>query len=147
MSDTWPCGSCGGPGCHAPTLESPRLPRRGRQTLAGLASTQRGLTQPDDGRVIQVGGLSVRCMATPRHTPGGICYRVGQGTQQICFVGDTLFAGSIGRANPFSLYPAHLDSVRRRVLTLPARTVLYPWHGPATTVSEELSHNPFAAES
>ena len=97
--------------------------------------------------VIQVGGLSVRCMATPGHTPGGICYRVEQGTQQICFVGDTLFAGSIGRANPFSLYPAHLDSVRRRVLTLPARTVLFPGHGPATTVSEELSHNPFAAES
>ncbi|OLB56924.1 MAG: MBL fold metallo-hydrolase [Nitrospirae bacterium] len=115
--------------------------------LLGWRPPKEAFTQPDDGRVIQVGGLSVRCMATPGHTPGGICYRVEQGTQQICFVGDTLFAGSIGRANPFSLYPAHLDSVRRRVLTLPARTVLFPGHGPATTVSEELSHNPFAAES
>ena len=117
------------------------------QPLLGWRPPRELLTKPDDGRVIQAGGLSIRCMTTPGHTPGGICYRVERGTNEVCFVGDTLFAGSIGRANPFSLYRAHLDSVRRRVLTLPARTILFPGHGPATTVSEELSHNPFAAES
>ncbi|MEW6544684.1 MAG: MBL fold metallo-hydrolase [Nitrospirota bacterium] len=101
----------------------------------------------EDGRAIPVGRLTVRCMTTPGHTPGGICYRVENGARALCLVGDTLFAGSIGRANPFSLYPAHLESVRRRVLTLPEQTVLLPGHGPATTVREEAAHNPFAAEA
>ncbi|HXF92738.1 MAG TPA: MBL fold metallo-hydrolase [Nitrospiraceae bacterium] len=102
---------------------------------------------PEDGRTIQVGCLTVRCLTTPGHTPGGICYHVEQGGQPICFVGDTLFAGSIGRANPAKLYPIHLESVRTRVLTLPHDTVLFPGHGPSTTVQEELVYNPFAGTS
>ncbi|MDE3119774.1 MAG: MBL fold metallo-hydrolase, partial [Nitrospirota bacterium] len=101
----------------------------------------------EDGRTIAVGGLTVTCATTPGHTPGGICYRVQGGERDICFVGDTLFAGSIGRANPATLYPAHLASVRKRVLTQPAPVVLLPGHGPATTVGEELVHNPFAEGS
>jgi hydroxyacylglutathione hydrolase len=97
----------------------------------------------EDGRTIAVGGLTVTCMTTPGHTPGGICYRVQRGERELCFVGDTLFAGSIGRANPATLYPAHLESVRMKVLTQPAQMVLLPGHGPATTVGEELVHNPF----
>jgi glyoxylase-like metal-dependent hydrolase (beta-lactamase superfamily II) len=62
----------------------------------------------------------------------------------LCFVGDTLFSGSIGRSNPSTLYPTHLKSVRERVLTLPAETALFPGHGPASAVQEELAHNPFA---
>jgi glyoxylase-like metal-dependent hydrolase (beta-lactamase superfamily II) len=107
----------------------------------------RPITSHEDGKKISVGGLTVQCLVTPGHTPGGICYRVHVDSQDICFVGDTLFAGSIGRANPFSLYPLHLESVRRRLLTLPSRTMLFPGHGPATTVAEELEHNPFADES
>ena len=99
----------------------------------------------DEGRTIVVGGLTVRMMITPGHTPGGICYRVATRDQALCFVGDTLFAGSIGRANPSSLYPVHLDSVRRRVLTLAKETALLPGHGPATTVAEEVHHNPFGS--
>lgn len=96
-----------------------------------------------DGQAISMGRMTVTCMTTPGHTPGGICYPVAGAARSLCFVGDTLFAGSIGRANPFSLYPKHLDSVRQRVLTQPAATVLLPGHGPATTVAEELVHNPF----
>ncbi|MGH7232012.1 MAG: MBL fold metallo-hydrolase [Nitrospiraceae bacterium] len=101
------------------------------------------VTPHEDGRTITVGRLAVRMMVTPGHTPGGICYRLEKGDQSLCFVGDTLFAGSIGRANPSSLYPVHLESVRRRVLTLPASTVLLPGHGPGTNVGEEMAHNPF----
>jgi glyoxylase-like metal-dependent hydrolase (beta-lactamase superfamily II) len=97
----------------------------------------------EEGRTMTVGSLTVTCMATPGHTPGGICYRVQRGERELCFVGDTLFAGSIGRANPATLYPAHLRSVRTKVLTQPAQMVLLPGHGPATTVAEELLHNPF----
>jgi hydroxyacylglutathione hydrolase len=103
------------------------------------------VTPSDDGRAVTVGRLTLRMMTTPGHTPGGICYRLEKADGAFCFVGDTLFAGSIGRANPSTLYPIHLKSVRRRVLTLPASTVLLPGHGPATTVGEEVTHNPFAA--
>ncbi len=98
----------------------------------------------EQGHWTSVGQLQVQFLQTPGHTPGGLCYRVQREDEELCFVGDTLFAGSIGRANPLSLYPVHLESVRTRVLTLPARTCLLPGHGPATTVSEELAHNPFA---
>jgi glyoxylase-like metal-dependent hydrolase (beta-lactamase superfamily II) len=92
-----------------------------------------------DGGMIRVGGQAVTFIATPGHTPGGVCYRTGA----YCFVGDTLFAGSIGRANPSTLYPTHLESVRTRVLTLPETFILFPGHGPSTTVREEKAHNPF----
>jgi glyoxylase-like metal-dependent hydrolase (beta-lactamase superfamily II) len=102
------------------------------------------LSLPRDDQTLQIGGLTVRFMRTPGHTPGGICYRVEQAGLPICFVGDTLFAGSIGRSNRAGLYQTHLESVRRRVLALSADTLLFPGHGPATTVREELLHNPFA---
>jgi len=101
------------------------------------------LSVPSQGQTIPVGNLTVECVATPGHTPGGYCYKVHHAGQDLCFVGDTLFAGSIGRSNPFSLYPRHLDSVRQSVLQLPNGTVLLPGHGPATTVKEEVVHNPF----
>ena len=71
------------------------------------------------------------------------CYRLDDREVPACFVGDTLFAGSIGRSNPSALYQAHLASVRTTVLGLPPEYRLLPGHGPATTVAEELAHNPF----
>lgn len=104
---------------------------------------QETLIEPKDGQPISVGNLTVKCMTTPGHTPGGLCFDVTIGDQKLCFVGDTLFAGSVGRSNPFSLYPDHLQSVRERVLQLSKETVLLPGHGPATTVQEEMQYNPF----
>jgi glyoxylase-like metal-dependent hydrolase (beta-lactamase superfamily II) len=104
------------------------------------------LKAPEDGQTIAVGRLRVQCLATPGHTPGGICYRVEAESQRVCFVGDTLFAGSIGRSNPSTLYQTHLGSVRNHVLGLPPEYRLLPGHGPATTVREELDHNPFALD-
>ena len=104
------------------------------------------LIAPRDGRAISVGCLRVQCLATPGHTPGGICYRVDAESQRVCFVGDTLFAGSIGRSNPSTLYQTHLGSVRTHVLGLPPEYRLLPGHGPATTVREELDHNPFSSD-
>ena len=104
------------------------------------------LKAPEDDQTIAVGRLRVQCLATPGHTPGGICYRVEAESQHLCFVGDTLFAGSIGRSNPSTLYQTHLGSVRTRVLGLPSEYRLLPGHGPTTTVREELDHNPFALD-
>lgn len=104
------------------------------------------LTVPNDGRAISVGRLIVHCLTTPGHTPGGVCYRIDVKLQPVCFVGDTLFAGSIGKSLPRTFFTTHLDSVRQRVLKLPHDCILLPGHGPATTVREELDHNPFAVD-
>ena len=104
---------------------------------------QASVVVPKDARVLPVGDLEVECLATPGHTPGGICYRVQSQGRALCFVGDTLFAGSVGGSNPLSLYADHLASVRRRVLQLDPDTVLLPGHGPPTTVEEERVTNPF----
>ena len=101
------------------------------------------LAAPTDGHRIRVGHRTIHCLATPGHTPGGICYRVDDLSQPVCFVGDTLFAGSIGRSNPSSLYVTHLRSVTHCVLALGPDYRLLPGHGPATTVAEERQHNPF----
>ncbi len=101
------------------------------------------LTVPVDGYVIKVGSRMVHCLTTPGHTPGGICYRVDDPTQPVCFVGDTVFAGSIGRSNPSRLYATHLESVRTGLFALSPNYRLLPGHGPATTVAEELEHNSF----
>ena len=105
--------------------------------------SERQLARPDHGRTIRVGKLEIRCLATSGHTAGGICYRVEMPWGPVSFVGDTLFAGSIGRSNPAQLYHTHLESVQRHVMTLPPDCLLLPGHGPGTTVQEELEHNPF----
>ncbi len=98
---------------------------------------------PADRQMIALGEMTVECLATPGHTPGGFCYLTTHKGHSLCFVGDTLFAGSVGRSNPYSLYPQHLHSVRQTLLHLSKETVLFPGHGPSTTVAEESAHNPF----
>lgn len=103
------------------------------------------LLAPGEGHEIVVGRRTLRSMRTPGHTPGGMCYRMEDPHHPVCFVGDTLFAGSIGRSNPSRLYQTHLDSVRTRLLALAPAYRLLPGHGPATTIEEEREHNPFYA--
>jgi hydroxyacylglutathione hydrolase len=112
-------------------------------TLLHWKPSESQLAPPEHGRNISVGRLTVRCLTTPGHTPGGFCYTVEMPWGPVCFVGDTIFSGSIGRSNPFRLYRTHLDSVRRQVMTLPQDSLLLPGHGPGTTVGEEVEHNPF----
>jgi hydroxyacylglutathione hydrolase len=113
--------------------------------LLGWRPPDAQLKTPEHGQAIPVGRFVIHCLATPGHTPGGICYRVDAGSEHLCFVGDTLFAGSIGRSNPSTLYQTHLRSVQTQVLGLPSDYRLLPGHGPATTVREELDHNPFVS--
>jgi hydroxyacylglutathione hydrolase len=112
-------------------------------TLLHWKPSEQQLARPDHGGTIHVGNLEIRCVTTPGHTAGGICYRVEMPWGPVSFVGDTLFAGSIGRSNPAQLYHTHLESVQRHVMTLPPDCLLLPGHGPGTTVQEELEHNPF----
>jgi hydroxyacylglutathione hydrolase len=90
-----------------------------------------------DGETIPLGELSVQVIATPGHTPGGISYKVNQ----TILSGDTLFAGSMGRAN--SSWQDLYRSITQTLFSFSDDTALHPGHGPATTVGEEKQHNPF----
>ncbi len=93
-----------------------------------------------DGEVYNVGALKLEVIHTPGHTQGGICFQVNQSI----FTGDALFAGSIGRTDfPGGSEHVLLDSIRRRLLSLPDETAIYPGHGPASTIGRERHHNPF----
>ena len=92
-----------------------------------------------DNICLKMGSLNITPLATPGHTPGSVCYLVNG----VCFVGDTLFAGSIGRPGQRDAYKQMLADIRLKVLSLPDETVLLPGHGPPTTVAEEKAHNPF----
>ncbi len=93
-----------------------------------------------DGDSIEFGNLSLQVMETPGHTPGGVCLVEGSAV----FCGDTLFAGSVGRTDlAGGSYSRLIRSVKERLGSLPPRTVVYPGHGPATTIEEELENNPF----
>lgn len=79
---------------------------------------------------------------TPGHTPGCVSYIMG--SEKMAFVGDLIFAGSIGRTDlPGGDYDALIRAVREKIFILPGDTVLFPGHGPATTVGEEKRSNPF----
>jgi glyoxylase-like metal-dependent hydrolase (beta-lactamase superfamily II) len=74
------------------------------------------------------------------HTPGHVAFLTGE----MAFVGDLIFAGSIGRTDlPGGSYDDLIRAVREKIFTLPDETVLFPGHGPATTVGEEKRSNPF----
>jgi glyoxylase-like metal-dependent hydrolase (beta-lactamase superfamily II)/DNA-binding phage protein len=91
----------------------------------------------DDSDTIKLGELDIRMLHTPGHTAGSCCYHVGKAV----FVGDTIFAGSVGRAN-YS-YEDLLESIRNKLFSLDDDVHIFPGHGPVTTVGGEKEHNPF----
>jgi hydroxyacylglutathione hydrolase len=93
-----------------------------------------------EGDIITFGDLSLKVLHTPGHSPGGISLV----TDKIVFVGDTLFAGSIGRTDfPGGDDEGLLRNVREKIFTLGDDVVVYPGHGPRTTVGRERKTNPF----
>lgn len=93
-----------------------------------------------EGVAFQAGPLTFRVLHVPGHSPGGVALVIGD----CAFVGDTLFAGSVGRTDlPGGDFRQLARSIRGKLYTLPEQTVLYPGHGPATTVGEERRSNPF----
>jgi len=94
----------------------------------------------DDGDTVSFGSYTLEVIHTPGHSLGSVCYRHDKSV----FVGDLLFAGSIGRTDlQGGDYDTLIRSVRQRIFTLPDDTVVYPGHGPSTTVGVEKRTNPF----
>ncbi len=94
------------------------------------------------GEELSLGPLHWRGLHTPGHSPGGITlYHAPSGT---ALVGDTLFAGSIGRSDfPSSDESALHASIRDQLYRLPEQTSVLPGHGPSTTIGREMRTNPF----
>lgn len=93
-----------------------------------------------DGDSIDIGDLHFGVIHTPGHTPGGICL-LGHG---VLFSGDTLFNYGIGRYDlPGGNYSQLMDSLQTKLMVLPDDTIVYPGHGPDTTIGTERRGNPF----
>jgi glyoxylase-like metal-dependent hydrolase (beta-lactamase superfamily II) len=94
----------------------------------------------EDGDILDIGRYSLEVIHTPGHTPGSICLK-GDG---VIFTGDTLFCEGIGRTD--FTYGSEEDitrSIKDRLFTLEDSYVIYPGHGPSSTIGEERKNNPF----
>ena len=116
--------------------------------LSARAAEMYGITfeQPEgpdrelaDGDVVTCGALRFEVMHVPGHAPGLVSFN-GHG---VAFGGDLLFAGSIGRTDLPLGSPTDMDASLERFATLPDETIVYPGHGPETTLAREKRSNPF----
>jgi hydroxyacylglutathione hydrolase len=96
----------------------------------------------DDGKRINIIGLTGSILHTPGHTQGSVCLYLPD--QSLLLAGDTLFAGSVGRTDlPGGNSRQLIASIYNRLLTLPDDVTVIPGHGPRTTIAEEKETNPF----
>lgn len=118
----------------------------GRLAIRSVPGVLPPVTSPPADRFLQegeelaLGRHRLRVIHTPGHTAGGLClYLPG-----LLFSGDTLFAESVGRTDlPGGSAAALRSSIREKLFALPDETVVYPGHGPATTIGDERSLNPY----
>ena len=97
----------------------------------------------EGGETIELAGMTFDVLSVPGHSPAHLAYHA----DGVLLSGDVLFAGSVGRADlPGADWETLLDSIRRLVDAYPPETIVYPGHGPATTLGAELERNPFLAE-
>jgi len=94
----------------------------------------------DGGEEIKLGQLNLKILHTPGHSPGGISiYLPG-----LVFTGDALFRGSIGRTDlPGGDNALLISSIKEKLFVLPGNTIVYPGHGPETSIAREKESNPF----
>jgi hydroxyacylglutathione hydrolase len=96
-----------------------------------------------DGQRLALGEETLEVIHTPGHSPGGVCFRGGDDL----WVGDTLFAGSVGRTDlPGGSFEELERSIRTRLFPLGDELRVHPGHGPATTVGRERVRNPYVGE-
>jgi glyoxylase-like metal-dependent hydrolase (beta-lactamase superfamily II) len=92
-----------------------------------------------DGQLVTVGGIELRAISTPGHSPGSTCLYAPE--LGVVFSGDTLFSGGPGATGrSYSDFPTIIDSIRARLLVLPPETVVHTGHGDDTTIGDEATH-------
>ena len=96
----------------------------------------------EDGDSVDCGELQFKVIHTPGHSQGGCCFYLKE--EDALFVGDTLFAGSIGRSDlPGKHYDTLIRSIQTRLFVLPDETAVYNGHMELTTIGQEKRYNPF----
>ena len=129
-------------GIHAE--ERPLLEAGGGASMWGLSVDP---SPPPDlelapGQIIEVGTLNLEVLSTPGHSPGGVSFY--EAAEGVVFVGDALFSNGIGRTDlPGGDHATLIRSIREVLFELPGETVVYPGHGPKTTVARERRTNPW----
>ena len=128
---------------HAQEQEWNMNPMLNLSGLAGRPVTASPPTETlTDGQTLTLGDSIWRVMHTPGHSPGSVCFIHDESNQAI--VGDTLFAGSIGRHDfPTSNIDDLRNSIQKTIMSLPDDMMVYPGHGPSTTIGRERQSNPF----
>jgi glyoxylase-like metal-dependent hydrolase (beta-lactamase superfamily II) len=95
------------------------------------------------GTTVEAAGITFEVLDVPGHSPGHLAYYA----EACLFSGDVLFAGSVGRTDlPMTSWEDLVESIRMLMERYPPETVVYPGHGPPTTLGAELARNPFLAE-
>ncbi len=121
-----------------PLLES--LPRQSMMFGIDVSPVPENIRFVKDGDEFSIGAGAFKILQTPGHSPGSICLLFNGHV----FVGDVLFKDSIGRTDLYGgNYNQLIDSIKNRLFTLPDNTIVYPGHGPTTTIGYEKEHNPF----
>ncbi len=99
----------------------------------------------EDGQEISVLGETMRCILTPGHTIGGMCYYFSKA--EILISGDTLFEASVGRTDlPTGNGQQLIQSIREKLFCLPDAVRVFPGHGMMTSIKDEKMYNPFVVE-
>lgn len=131
--------------------EAPKLTSAQLNLSAGFGAP---ITSPpadillDEGEVYRAAGFELEARLIPGHSSGHLVFVAHHLKPIFVFGGDVLFAGSIGRTDfPGGSFDALADGIHRKLFTLPDDTIIFPGHGPATTVGEEKDSNPFVGRS
>lgn len=96
-----------------------------------------------EGDFIEMGNQRIKILHTPGHSPGGVSFV----TEDSVFTGDALFFGSIGRTDgPGGSFETLVASITKKLFTLPDETIVYPGHGPKTSIGVEKRANPFVGQ-
>ena len=102
----------------------------------------------DEGEVYRAAGFALEARLIPGHSSGHMVFIARDLRPVYVFGGDVLFAGSIGRTDfPGGSFDALAEGIHQKLFTLPDDTIIFPGHGPATTVGEEKESNPFVGRA
>jgi glyoxylase-like metal-dependent hydrolase (beta-lactamase superfamily II) len=100
----------------------------------------------DDGEKLELAGFAFEVREIPGHSPGSVVFLCESQNPSFALVGDVLFQGSIGRTDLGGSYEQLMAGIFAKLLDLADTTIIYPGHGPATTIGQERRTNPFVLE-